>query len=212
MAIRSPGGAYLVATTVPADPLTAVLVLHGGPEHGTARCRWWLPQVLRCRLLAVAVTHQWPTAEQPAVYRLQHAWTGWDGDGRDPIADASWALAELGRRHPGIPVAILGHSMGGRVGVRLAGYPGVRGVVGLAPWLPSDDPVDQLAGVPVSVVQGTRDRELPATSTAEFLLRAHTAGALLAQIAVPGGGHAMIWRMRSWHRLAARQLAAILQR
>jgi fermentation-respiration switch protein FrsA (DUF1100 family) len=213
MAIRSTEGAFLIGTAVPADPRVVVLVLHGGPEHGTSRCRWWMPQVLLCRLLAEAVRRRWSRVTdspgEAAVYRLQYAWTGWDGDGRDVIADASWALAELARRHPRTPVALLGHSMGGRIAVRLAGVPGVLGVVGLAPWLPAEDPVDQLAGVPVTIVQGTRDRELPASTTAEYLARARASGGWITQLAVNGGGHGMIWRFNRWSQIATEQLAAL---
>lgn len=213
MAIRSTAGAFLIATAVSADPRVVVLVLHGGPEHGTSRCRWWRPQVMLCRVLAVGIGRRWSrVTDAPgdaAVYRLQHAWTGWDGDGRDVIGDASWALAELARRHPGTPVAILGHSMGGRVGARLAGLPGVLGLVGLAPWLPSEDPVEQLSGVQISIVQGSRDRVVPASTTAEFVSRARRSGARIQFLSIRGGGHALLWRMNRWHQVATEQLVAL---
>lgn len=204
---RSGAGARLSEISVPATgtvPALVVLVLHGGPEHGTARCRWWMPQVVRCRLLARAVAHRWPTrvAGPAAVYLLQHAWTGWDGDGRDAIADGRWALRLLGRRHPGVAVVLLGHSMGARTAVHAADAENVVGVVGLAPWLPAQDPVEPLVGRKLVVVQGDRDREIPTATAAVFLQRAVAAGVPVRRETVRGGGHAMIYRMGAWSRLA----------
>ncbi len=209
--MRSVAGAALsvVRARTVGPPACVVLVLHGGPERGTARCRGWLPQVLRCRLLARAVARRWPADRGPvAVYLLRNAWTGWDGDGRDAVADAEWALRLIGSRHPGVPVALLGHSMGARVAVRVAGSGDVAAVVGLAPWLPAGDPVGPLTGRALRVVQGSRDRELPATTTAVFLSGARAAGVAVRADTVRGGGHAMMFRMGTWSRSATAALAA----
>lgn len=60
------------------------------------------------------------------------------------------------RRFGATPVVMLGHSLGGRAAVRSAGAAGVRGVVALAPWLPEDEPVDQLAGRALAILHGLR--------------------------------------------------------
>lgn len=213
MSARSGAGACLYDIAEPTGPpALVVLVLHGGPEHGTARCHWWLPQVLRCRLLARAVARRWPghRAGPVAVYLLQHAWTGWDGDGRDALDDVAWALRALADRHPGVPVGLLGHSMGVRVAVHAAGAESVVGVVGLAPWLPATDPVAPLAGRSLTVVLGTRDRELPAATTTVFLARTTAAGVPVRRLTVRGGGHAMVFRMGTWSRLATAGLAGLV--
>lgn len=211
---RSATGARLVATSVPANPSAVVLVLHGGPEHGTARCSWWRPQVLRCTLLARTVARRWRRLPGDrgdlAVYRLQHSWTGWDGDGRDVIADADWALALISARHPDRPIVLIGHSMGGRVATRVADRQGVRGVVGLAPWLPADDPVAPVARSRLSAIHGTRDRLVPAAGTTAFLRRAQAAGAEVCRLPIRGGGHPMIFRIGRWNRLTVEQLARLL--
>jgi len=189
-----------------------MLVLHGGPEHGTRRCHGWMPQVWRCRMLARAVARRWPRGRSGpvAVYLLQHAWTGWDGDGRDALADVAWAMRLIDQRHPGVPVGLLGHSMGARTAVRAADTTGVVGVVGLAPWLPAGDPVEPLAGRSLVVVHGTRDRELPAATTTVFLERAQAAGVPVRCESVRGGGHAMVFRMGTWSRLATAGLTEII--
>lgn len=204
---RSATGArmFRIGRKVPGDaPAIVVLVIHGGPEHGTSRGHRWLPQVLRCRLLARAVVRRWPTRRVGGVvvHLLQNAWTGWDGDGRDAIAAARWALEVLGDRYPGVPIGILGHSMGARVGVRVADDGNVVGVVGLAPWLPAGDPVGPLATRRLCVIQGTRDRELPMSTTTALLSRAGAAGIRVRRRQVRAGGHAMVLRMGTWSRLA----------
>ncbi len=163
-------------------------------------------------MLASAVGRRWRrTRSGPvAVYLLQHAWTGWDGDGRDALADVAWAMRLIDQRHPEVPLALLGHSMGARTAVRAAGAAGVVGVVGLAPWLPAGDPVAPLVGRSFVVVQGTRDRELPAATTTAFLERATAAGVLVRRLSVRGGGHGMLFRMGTWSRLATAGLAEIL--
>ncbi len=48
------------------------------------------------------------------------------------------------------PVALVGHSMGGRAALYAADHPAVRAVVGLAPWIEPGDPVAQLARPPTA--------------------------------------------------------------
>ena len=55
---------------------------------------------------------------------------GWNGAQRSPVADVEQALDELAARFPGVPIALVGHSMGGRAAMYAAGHEGVRAVVG----------------------------------------------------------------------------------
>lgn len=55
-----------------------------------------------------------------AVWRLRYRVRGWNGDARDPVRDAFWALALAATRHPGAPVVLVGHSMGGMTIMALA--------------------------------------------------------------------------------------------
>ena len=58
-------------------------------------------------------------------------------------------------------IALLGFSMGGAVSVGVADEPAVRGVVGLAPWIPDELSVDALHGKRLAVFHGALDRWLP---------------------------------------------------
>ena len=205
--LRSPAGALLAATSAPRRPAGVAIVLHGGDETRSARCRWWYPAVLRCRLLAWDLALRW--RRRPiAVYRLQHVRTGWQGDGASQLADLDWALAEVDRVAPVVPVVLVGHSMGGRTAAQRAGRPRVTGVVGLAPWLPDKDPVDQLDGRLVDVVAGTRDSSVPPTGV--FIDRAERAGAVVGRYSIAGGGHMMVRHIARWQRTAARLAEAQL--
>jgi fermentation-respiration switch protein FrsA (DUF1100 family) len=72
------------------------------------------------------------------------------------------------------------------------------------------DPVDLLRGVPLAVVQGTRDRIVPEPSTRAWLARAARAGARIDSTLIDGAGHAMLRYFRRWHRLASDGVTAVL--
>lgn len=138
-----------------------------------------------------------------AVFRLRFGVRGWNGNGAGAVADARWALGELRSRHPGLPIVLVGHSMGGRVAVHIGGDEDVAGLLLLAPWVPSGDPAVQLAGVPVVLVQGGRDRSVPLPTTEPWIARAENAAAVISRTVLPWAGHTMLLRFRVWHRLAA---------
>ncbi len=86
------------------------------------------------------------TRDGLAVAQVRYRVRGWNGAERSPVADTSWALDELATRFPDVPVALVGHSMGGRAAIYAAGARRVRAVVGLAPWIEPGDPVAPLTG------------------------------------------------------------------
>ncbi len=191
--IRSPAGSGKSAAV-------AVLVIHGGSADSFAPTHWRDLAVLRLRPVARAVGRAVPDA---AVYRLRLSTKGWNGRGEAALRDARWAMATMREREPGKPIVLVGHSLGARVALRIGGDDDVAGVVALTPWIPSDDPAAQLAGVPVVVIQAGRDRVIPEPTTRPWLSRAEKAGARLNRQVLPWAGHTMLRRFWVWHRLAA---------
>jgi pimeloyl-ACP methyl ester carboxylesterase len=109
-----------------------------------------------------------------------------------------------------VPVVLVGHSMGGRAALRVAGRATVRGVVALAPWLPGAEPVEQLAGRDLVVLHGTRDLTTSPRASADFAARAAPLARRTACVQVPWSGHGMLARATLWHRLTAAFVAAIV--
>jgi dienelactone hydrolase len=136
------------------------------------------------------------------VARLRYRQRGWNGAERSPVEDGRWALDELAGQHPGVPIGLVGHSMGGRTAMYVAGHPAVLSVVGLAPWIESGDPVDALAGRRVLIAHGDLDRMTSPVASAEFARRAASVAAQVTYIAVQGEKHSMLHRASLWHDLA----------
>src|SRR3954451_24592605 len=126
-------------------PRAVVLVLHGGQARSVRPTRAWSVAAARMVPFARAIARAGDDAGL-LVARLRYGVRGWNGSAQSPVPDARWALDRLAARHPGLPVALVGHSMGGRVALTVAGLPEVRAVVALAPWVERGDPPDPLAG------------------------------------------------------------------
>jgi dienelactone hydrolase len=191
-----------LATTRPARQVTAIaLLLHGGTVRsfrddrriGLAAARMYTFQ----RRLAHAGG---PLGLATAV--LRYRTLGWND--ADPVADAQGGLHALRSAYPGVPIALVGHSMGGRVALRVAGRDGVTAVCALAPWIPAGEPVRQLAGCSVLILHGERDRTTPAIESLAYARDAvHHAGRL-ARFEIIGAGHKLVRRTRLWHDLTVR--------
>ena len=97
------------------QPRAVVLVLHGGKSRSRRPVRpWHKGAVLRMVPFAGAVAKAGGGAI--AVAMLRYAVRGWNGAARPaPLADTRLALEQIAAKHPGVPIGLLGHSMGGRV-------------------------------------------------------------------------------------------------
>ena len=137
-----------------------------------------------------------------AVWSLRYRVRGWNGELASPLADVTSVLDEVRSRHADVPVVLVGHSMGGRVAMRLAGDRSVVAAVGLAPWLPNGEPVEQLSGRQVLLVHGDRDGVTSPRATQRFAERAAAIASHLDLVIVRGERHGMVLRARIWHRLA----------
>jgi pimeloyl-ACP methyl ester carboxylesterase len=145
-----------------------------------------------------------------AVSMLRYRFRGWNGSEASPAADALWALETIRETHGGIPVVLVGHSMGGRTSLRVADDPSVVGVVALAPWLPGDEPVGHLGGVRALIAHGNLDFVTSPRASRRFARRAKTVGADISYKVVHGDSHAMLLRPHRWHSLTTRTALSYL--
>jgi alpha-beta hydrolase superfamily lysophospholipase len=195
---------------VPSTPPRSVaLVLHGGQARSNRPTRASNAANLRMIPFARAL-HRTGDGTGLVVARLRYLVRGWNGSKASPVPDTRWALARLGERYPDLPVALLGHSMGGRVALTVADAPGVLAVVALAPWVEPGDAATALTGRRLLVAHGTRDRVTDPRASAAFAARAREAGAQVSYLEVRGDGHAMLRRAGLWHALVAQFVVGAL--
>jgi predicted esterase len=200
----------------PADgqTLAVALVLHGGKARSMRPAS--RRQLSAVRMLPFArALHRSGARLGLAVWSLQYRDRGWNDKGSQ-VDDARWALGEIEREYPGIPVFLVGHSLGGRTALAAGGHPSVRAIVALAPWVPASEAVDHLRGVPVLIAHGTRDKWVDPRGSLNFAIRARRAGVDVTRVEVEGVGHAMLRRASFWHGLTTyfvmSHLAAAAQR
>jgi pimeloyl-ACP methyl ester carboxylesterase len=191
-------------------PRAIVLLLHGGQEHSlepveNKHASWW-----RMALMARSL-RRFARRNELAVSLLQYGQRGWNSPTDPaPVRDARWALDQLTAEHRGVPVVLVGHSMGGRTACRAADDPAVIGVVGLAPWLPPAEPNRAIAGRHVRVLHGTADRwTSPATSKA-YVERCRGIAASASWTPLEGAGHFMVRRLSTWRRYVEDSVTEIL--
>jgi len=190
--------ASLVWDAQPADATVVVLVMHGGAIEGDEPNRAWSHNVARLVPFARALRK---VPGPLAVARLRFRVRGWNGRAM-PVEDARWALAQVRAAYPDVPIALVGHSMGGRVAMFVGDEPDVRLVVGLAPWVEPGDPRPG-SGRRTVLLHGDRDVvcSLGRSRKAVEQLRAEGHDASLVRIA--RSDHAMLVRARLWTALVS---------
>lgn len=146
-----------------------------------------------------------------ALSLLQYGQRGWNGSiDPAPVRDARGALADLTASYPGVPVVLIGHSMGGRTACRAADDPNVIGVVALAPWLPEHEPNASIAGRHLRVMHGTKDSWIPAWLSHAYVERSRPIAASANWVANDGGGHFMFRHSQAWRRFVKDSVTDIL--
>ncbi|MBP2474029.1 pimeloyl-ACP methyl ester carboxylesterase [Crossiella equi] len=187
----------------PVDQTRAlVLLLHGGREHSHDRPHRGSLAYLRMLPFARDL-HREGARLGLGVWLLRYRFRGWNAPEEDPVRDADWALDEAARRHPGVPVVLVGHSMGGRTALRVH-RPGVAGIAALAPWLPEGEPVGQLSGGTVLIAHGDRERWTDPRLSYRYALRAREVASRVCRFDVHGENHAMLRRAAEWTALVRR--------
>lgn len=187
-----------------ADPEAVVLVLHGGTSRSRRPVRPWQPAVWWMRPFAEAVADA--GNGRLAVARLQYAVRGWNGAQASPVTDARVALDQIAARHPGAPVGLLGHSMGGRVALHLAADERVHAIAALAPWVERPDVAQSHPGLHVLVMHGTADRVTSPQGSRLMAAAMSDLGADVTYESVTGATHTMFRPWRRWREEPARFL------
>ena len=180
--------ARLVPTATPARPRGVVVVIHGGGARGqrtpvSPTQLSVLRMVPFARAMAKAGDGRW------AVYRLLNTYRGWDAS-HTPLHDVEWAMGRIADEHPGLPVCLIGHSLGARAALLAGDHPAVAGVVALNAWVYPSDEAD-LAGREVLFLHGDQDRVAdPARAMA--VARSASPQATVRFEVIRGGNHSML--------------------
>lgn len=177
------------------------LVLHGGRSHSyePVEARHLSP----ARMVPFARhLHRAGRKHGLAVWTLRNSVRGWNGPDMSPLQDARWALARIHEEHPGVPVYLVGHSMGGLTAICVADDALVDAVVSLAPWLSAETPAENVAGRKVLIVHGSADRWTSPAESLKFARRAAAGADELRYVSLAGAGHFMFRKVRLWHTLA----------
>lgn len=161
------------------DPRAVVLMLHGGdPQDNSTAADWrsWINLEGLQRRIAKKLND--PSL---SLWLLKHSIKGgWDE--RDPgrslrVTEARAALDEV-EHSLGVPVILIGHSMGGRTAIHVADHASVLGVIALSPWVGPEVPAAPLRNRYFAATSGnpdvsiSRDGGTPHKKTREFLDRA----------------------------------------
>lgn len=185
-----------------------VLTLHGGKARSKAPAR--KHQLAYLRMAAVARSLHRATADtNTAVWLVRNRVRGWNEPELDAVADARQALHTVYERHPQAGIVLVGHSLGGRVALRLAAEPKVIGICALAPWTEPDEPVEQLADTPVLIVHGSVDRVTSPETSKIVARRAAERNPLVRNALITGAGHAMLRHRQEWSTLTRRFVRAL---
>ncbi len=187
-------------SAAPAPTRAVALFCHGGTVESVQPPRERALSLLRMRAIEEFVRRN-AAPRGLDTYLLRYRVAGWNGLAADAFADVRWALERIREEHgDGVPVVLVGHSMGGRAVLRAGGEPGVAAVCGLAPWTPPGEPVGHLRGRTAVLLHGRGDRWVPARLSADYAVRAQRAGARIARFTL-AGGHSMVRRSGTWHAL-----------
>ncbi len=180
-------------------PRAVAVMLHGGLVDGldplgdvdvsAALVQLWTGQ-LRKRVPEVAFV------------RVVNAVTGWNDPIKSPVADADWALMRVRQLYPDLPIALVGHSMGGRTAFELVDRPGVRAIVGLAPWLADGYIEQRFLKTPTLLVHGRQDTETSPEASQDLVERIRDAGGD-ARFESVAGWHSLLLRASVWQREVA---------
>jgi pimeloyl-ACP methyl ester carboxylesterase len=182
-----------------------VLVLPGGKVRSDRTSRSWQLANLRMAFFAAALRRR--LGANVEVRRVRYRLRGWNSPRLDALHDAQAALDEACDRFERDQIAVVGHSMGGRVAAHLAARGDVGTVVALAPWWVDNDAELIPVATRLLVVHGTADTWTDPKASLAQTRRAQQRGVDAEWVGLDGAGHYMVRQWREWHRHAAGFLA-----
>jgi alpha-beta hydrolase superfamily lysophospholipase len=168
---------------------------------GRGPVRAWQAAVLRMVPFALAVGRA--GEGEVAVATLRYSVRGWNGAEASPLADTRLALEQIAAKYPGVPIGLLGHSMGGRVALHLADDERIHAVVALAPWVEGGDTPRSHPDLHLLVMHGSSDRMTSARSSRAMATAMQRLGVDVTYERVEDDGHAMLRRASHWQARAA---------
>lgn len=144
-----------------------------------------------------------------ALWAVRFRYLNWqtdpDSPGRTQVDDLRHALDLANEVHNGLPVVLVGHSMGARVALRSSDRESVAGVIGLAPWWPDDESAELVRGKRLAAAFNPKDLDVQRPEIERFADRARAVGAHVELQSVGGSGpggvlaHAMVWNPGTLH-------------
>jgi dienelactone hydrolase len=178
-----------------------VLVLPGGKVRSDLDSRPW--QLANVRMAFVAAALHRRLGPDVEVRRVKYRLRGWNSPRLDALHDAEAVLHNARDRFAPERIAVVGHSMGGRVAAHLATGGDVGTVVALAPWWVGNDGDRIPVSTRLLVVHGTADTWTDPRASHAQVRRAQQRGLDAKWIGMHGAGHYMVRQWRDWHRLTA---------
>jgi pimeloyl-ACP methyl ester carboxylesterase len=182
-----------------------VLVLPGGKMCSDRRSRCWQLANLRMAFFAAALRRRLGPAVE--VRRVQYRYRGWNSPRLDALRDAEAVLDRARGRFEPARIAVVGHSMGGRVAAHLAARGDVGTVVALAPWWAGNDGDLIPTSTRLLVGHGTADTWTDPRASRTQVDRAQQRGVDAQWVGFDGAGHYMVRQWGQWHRLAGEFVA-----
>src|SRR4029079_1343344 len=182
-----------------------VLVLPGGKVRSDRSSRSWQLANLRMAVFAAALRRRLsPNVE---VRRVRYRLRGWNSPRLDALHDAEAVLDRARERFAREQIAVVGHSMGGRVAAHLAARGDIGSVVALAPWWVGSDAELIPVTTRLLVVHGTADTWTDPRASFAQTRGAQQRGVDAEWVGLEGAGHYMVRQWREWHRTAAEFVA-----
>ncbi|WP_373855328.1 alpha/beta hydrolase [Gordonia desulfuricans] len=181
-------------------PALSVLVLPGGTDSSYRPFSPWQGSAMRMYPFTASIALRFGRAVD--IRQVRYRVYGWNGGQASPMPYARAALEQACRDHPETPVAVIGHSMGGRIAAQLAADTRVSAVLALAPWWQFADWRMIHDDARVLAIHGDADTVTYAHRTAKGIEELRDRGMDATYVPVPGGGHPMLDHVGLWHRAA----------